>query len=142
MFAGGTGVAQDERQAVAWFRKAAEQGIVGAQVNLASRYASGRGVAQNASEAMRWYREAAEQGDSSAQYSLAAVYATGRGTAADPVEAHKWVSLAIARSSGDDQRRYATARDQLVTMLTPAQIEEAQKRAREWTAAFERRPPH
>ena len=43
----GQGVPQDDAQAVAWFRKAAEQGDANAQHNLGYAYANGQGVPQD-----------------------------------------------------------------------------------------------
>lgn len=44
MYRLGQGVAQDDKQAAAWFRKAAEQGLAVAQVNLGLLYGrAGRG---------------------------------------------------------------------------------------------------
>ena len=66
MYANGQGVAKDESTAVKWYRKAAEQGLVQAQNNLAGMLADGQGVPQNFSEALRWLRKAAAQGDKNA----------------------------------------------------------------------------
>ncbi len=43
----GLGVVQDHKEAVKWYRKAAEQGYVFAQENLGIMYAVGLGVAQD-----------------------------------------------------------------------------------------------
>ena len=51
MYATGEGLAKDEREAVKWFRKAAEQGHVSAQFNLANMYDSGKGIPENDREA-------------------------------------------------------------------------------------------
>ena len=61
---------QDDGEAVAWFRKAAEQGYVDAQCNLGVMYRRGRGVPQDDAEAAAWYRKAAEQGLPEAQFNL------------------------------------------------------------------------
>ena len=47
MYYSGLGVPQDYTQAVAWYRKAAEQGYAGAQFNLGAMYAKGGGVPQD-----------------------------------------------------------------------------------------------
>ena len=67
------------------------------------------------------------------------MYANGLGVPKDLVEAHKWRNLAASRSTGDAQRRYAEARDAMAKQMTPAQLTEAQRLAREWQAAFEER---
>jgi TPR repeat protein len=60
MYACGRGVHQDYAEAAKWYRKAAEQGNVSAQTQLANLYASGQGVAQSDSEAQKWRAKAAE----------------------------------------------------------------------------------
>lgn len=54
-----------------WFRKAAEQGDVNGEVNLAWQYESGLGVPKDHTEAVTWYRKAADQGDIQAQAYIA-----------------------------------------------------------------------
>ena len=61
-YATGDGVPVDEKEAVRWFRLAADQRDVFAQYNLAFAYANGRGVPTDQSEAAHWYQLAAEQG--------------------------------------------------------------------------------
>ena len=67
------------------------------------------------------------------------MYDLGQGVLQDYVEAHKWYNLAASRVTGDAQREYAEARDTLTKQMTLAQIAEAQRLAREWQAAFEKR---
>jgi TPR repeat protein len=43
----GRGVPQDYGQAAQWYRKAAQQGFAGAQINLGALYTNGHGVRQN-----------------------------------------------------------------------------------------------
>ena len=70
MYEKGHGVPQDYSQAVAWFRKAAEQGNDVAQYNLGEMYREGRGVPQDEGEATTWYKKAAEQGNEDAKKAL------------------------------------------------------------------------
>ena len=70
MYASGRGVPQDNTEAVAWYRKAAEQGDAVAQQGLGYMYANGRGVPLDRIEAALWYRKAAEQGDPNAKRAL------------------------------------------------------------------------
>jgi hypothetical protein len=132
MHLGGPGVPQDYAEAVRWCRKAAEQGHPGAQFQLGVMYEMGLGVTQDWAEAVRWYRKAAEQGDAHAQFDLGVMYAHGEGVPQDYVQAHMWVSLAASRASGDDQRKFAHERDFLAEKMTPQQVAEAQRLAREW----------
>ena len=54
MYEQGKGVAQDQEEAVKWFRQAAEQGNMMAQNNLGSIYENGKGVAQDLQKAAIW----------------------------------------------------------------------------------------
>jgi hypothetical protein len=77
----------------------------------------------------------AEQGDATAQYNLAVMYDAGRGVLQDYVLAHKWYNLAASHYAtweADVGAVAARNRDRLTTRMTPAQIAEAQKMAREW----------
>ncbi len=119
----------DYATALTKFRPLAQQGDARAQYNLGFMYSKGRGVPQDDKEAVRWYRLAAEQGRAEAQYNLGGMYATGRGVPQDYVQAHMWVTLAAVR--GLETAR--TLRDRLAEKMTPAQLANAQRLAREWT---------
>jgi TPR repeat protein len=60
----GEGVLQDYKEAVKWYRKAAEQGYADAQNNLAVCYFGGMGVLQDYVEAYAWALHAAMNGNS------------------------------------------------------------------------------
>jgi TPR repeat protein len=129
MYANGRGVPQDYNEAVRWFRLAADQGHASAQYyNLGVMYGAGRSVPQNDQEAVRWYRLAADQGDARAQYNLGLRYGAGRGVLQDHILAHMWHNLAA--SNGAD--RAVEQRDQLAAMMSPRDLSEAQRLAREW----------
>jgi TPR repeat protein len=128
MYRTGMGVVQDHKEAVRWYRKAADQGDAAAQFNLALMYANGQGVAQDYKEAVKWYRKSAEQGVAAAQSNLGLMYSDGTGVLNDNVRAHMWYNVAGANGNkiGADNRVIIEKR------MTPAQIAEAQKLAREW----------
>ena len=90
MYDNGRGVPQDDAEAVAWYRKAAEQGDADAQTYLGFMYDKGRGVRQDYDEAVTWYRKAAEQGHATAQTNLGVMYEKGRGVPQDDAEAVAW----------------------------------------------------
>jgi TPR repeat protein len=73
MYLVGRGVARDDTQAVAWFRKAAEQADNLAMLSLGMMYEKGRGVARDHAQAVAWYRKAAEQGYAPAKERLAEI---------------------------------------------------------------------
>ena len=68
-------------------------------------YEKGRGVSQDYVQARQWYEKAAAQGDVNALYNLA---------------------------GANGNKNAATLRDALAILMTPAQIDEAQKLVREW----------
>ena len=86
-------------------------------------------------EAVRCYRRAADQGFASAQWLLGTAYETGYGVPLDYVQAHMWLNLAASRypASQKEQRENAIdGRDFVASKMTPSQIAEAQKLARDW----------
>lgn len=87
---------EDYGQAVAWFRKAAEQGYAPAMSILGVFYAAGGGVDQDYAEAVRWYRKAAARGYVVAMHNLAIRYTDGRGISQDFREAVRWFRKAAA----------------------------------------------
>ncbi len=62
MYATGEGAAENDQEAVKWYRLAAEQGDATAQSNLGVMYFNGEGVAQNDQRAYVWFSVAAAQG--------------------------------------------------------------------------------
>jgi uncharacterized protein len=84
---GGTGVLQDNAEAMKWYRKAADQGEANAQCNLGTMYLTGQGVRQDYLEALKWYRNAAARGNANAQFNLGKMFDNGDGVPQDYVEA-------------------------------------------------------
>lgn len=124
----GHGVPQDYQEAVRWFRKAAEQGDRDAQANLGSLYLLGDSLPQDYTEALKWLRAAADQGHPLAQTKLGIMYEDGDGVPQDRVQAHMWFSLAAVQGS----ELAGASLIELTKQMTPAQIAEAQRLAREW----------
>ena len=62
MYDNGRGVAQDDRQAVQWFKLAAGQGEARDQFNLGFMYAEGHGLAYDLTRAHMWWNIAAASG--------------------------------------------------------------------------------
>jgi TPR repeat protein len=78
--------------------------------------------------ALKEIRPLAEQGDAKAQFNLGMMYDLGRGVPQDHVQAYMWYNLAAAQ--GD--KKAGKWRDGVGEKMSPAQIVEAQKLAREW----------
>ena len=127
-------VNRDYETALKLFRLAADQGDANGPFMLGVMYATGQGIPQNYAEAVKWYRLATDQGSADAQYNLGGMYATGQGVQQDNVSAYMWLSLSAARG----EQSAIKSRDLIAQHMTPAQIAEAQKRAREWKAKPDR----
>jgi hypothetical protein len=128
MYDKGQGVPQDFAEACKWYRKAAEQGDADGQYFLGVMFKDGRGVSKDDAEAVKWFRKAAEQDYPEAQHCLGLAYVGGFGVLQDFVQAHMWLNLAAARGNVKAHEM----RDELLDLMTPAQIAEAQRLAREW----------
>ena len=120
----------DVAAAVSELKPLAEQGNAEAQFNLGSLYYQGWGVPQDYKEAVKWLRKAAEQGHVFAQATLGTVYAEGvqEVVEKDYPQALMWFIFAAAQ--GDMEAM--DFRDTLANRMTPTQIAEAQKLAREF----------
>jgi TPR repeat protein len=82
--------------------------------------------------AASWYRKVAERGDPGAQVDLGLMYHHGQVVPQDYVIAHVWFNLAAASGDNDNRKIAAELRDDVAKQMTPAQIAQAQKLAREW----------
>lgn len=69
-----------------------------------------------------------EPADANACLQLAIGYSTGKGVPYDLVAAHKWFNVAAVKG----QREALGWRAELALEMTPAQIADAQRQAREW----------
>jgi uncharacterized protein len=133
MYTYGRGVPQNDAQAVAWLSTSAAQGNAWGEGRLGEMYLNGQGVSQDYARAHMLFREGAEHGDSLSQDSLGYLYETGKGVPQDYVLAHMWYNLAA--SDAQDVALSQTAsemRDLVAAKMTPLQIAEAQRMAREW----------
>ena len=92
MFSSGQGVAKDKdpKEAVRWYRKAADHGNAEAQTALRNIYYFGTGIPKVDQEGIRWLSKAAEQGFTSAQMKLALVYSMGVSVPADYGKREYW----------------------------------------------------
>jgi hypothetical protein len=133
MYTYGRGVPQNDAQAVAWLSKAAAQGNAWGEGRLGQMYLNGQGVQRDYAQAHMWLRKGAEQGDSLSQDSLGYLYETGKGVPQDYIQAHMWYNLAASDTQDAAVSETASQmRDLVAAKMTPAQVAEAQRLAREW----------
>ena len=129
MYVLGHGTPPNDAEAVKWFRRAADQGNIHALISLALAYREGSiGLQRDLAEAAKLFSRAAEQGNGAAQSVLGHIYQNGRGVPQNLVRAHMWFSLSAAQGT----RSAADNREKVAKLMTPAQIAEAEKLAREW----------
>ena len=131
MQAFGWGVPRNPAEALAWYRKAADQGLAVAQHYLGIAYVNGEGVASNAGEAARWFSRAAAQGFAQSQYMLGLMTLDGRGVTQDVVQGYAWLVMAGrngVRSAGRDVQR---------VKLTEPQRSQAETVIASWKPKFE-----
>lgn len=131
---GRKGVTENNHLAAKWLRKAAEQGDEDVYLLLAELYVTDEHLAEDYKETVKWLLLASEQGrglaHAAAQNNLGVMYAKGTGILNNNVKAHMWYN--IAGANGDELG--ARNRANIEKKMTPAQIAEAQKLAREWMA--------
>jgi hypothetical protein len=126
MHAYGWGVPRNAAEAIAWYRKAADQGLQVAQHFLGLAYVNGDGVRPDDAEAARWFARAAAQGFAQAQYMRGLMTLEGRGFPKDPVQGYAFIVMAGqggVRSAGRVVQKLA---------LTEAQRAQAQEIIDHW----------
>jgi len=97
------GIPKDDKQALYWFIKAAEQGVAESQLNVAIMYDDGEGTPQDYEQALYWYTKAAEQGVAFAQHTVAYMYANAQGTAQDYEKAIYWYTEVANQGDAETQ---------------------------------------
>ncbi|HVK91486.1 MAG TPA: sel1 repeat family protein, partial [Mycoplana sp.] len=110
-----------------WAERAAAAGIASAMTRLGMLYHNALGVERDPGKAVDWWRRGAEKGDADAQAMLGAACHMGNGTARDGVAALAWLIRATNGGSTLAQPFMDPVRDS----LSPAEIEEAERRAAE-----------
>ena len=130
------GPAQDYAQAVHWYRKAAEQNHVLAQLNLGVMYAEGKGVPSDKAQSMLWIDRAAHLGNAAAQYLLGIIHHRASldrfpmNASESRIEAYKWLQLS------DDQgyRDSDMARGLVILHMTNEEVADGNRRVADFVA--------
>ena len=128
MFYHGYGVEKNNVLAMNWFLKSAEQNEVRAQGILGNMYLQGQGAPQNYRLSAKWFRLAANQGDALAMYALGLIYENGLGFERNLMSSHFFYSLANTAGHKSD----LAAMLRVGAKLSPSEINEAQRLAKEW----------
>jgi len=127
------GVPQDDAEALAWYRKAADHGSSAGQRAVGDFYRKGRSVAVDATEAARWYRLGADRDDVRAQYELGQMYFTGTGVTRDYPSAYVWFSLAALQAPlADNREGLLELRNIAAARMTPEEVADAARLVASW----------
>jgi uncharacterized protein len=131
-------IAEDYKQAEAWYQKAADRKYIPGEIHLAALYRDGgKGFERDMTKAAAWYRKAADQGDLDAQATLGVLYSMGQGVPQSDVEAYFWLDLA-ASVKGPNQEKYAANRQMIGQHITADELSDVQDRVAAWKAAHPR----
>lgn len=90
----GTDAVENFKEALRWYRAAAELGLADAQNNLGAMYLAGMGTEKDPAEAAYWYEKAAEQEQMHAQFNLGMLYLLGSGVEQSDEDAAHWLHAA------------------------------------------------
>ncbi|MGO4713168.1 hypothetical protein [Bradyrhizobium sp. 2TAF24] len=102
-YAEGKGVAVNYDEAVKWYDRAADGGIVPAMFRLGTLYEKGLGVAKDVDAARRYYIRAAEHGNAKAMHNLAVLDADGGSKGPNYKSAAQWFRKAADYGVSDSQ---------------------------------------
>ena len=128
IYDGGYGIDKDQREAIKWYRLAAEAGYWLAQARLGEMYDNGWGTPENDEAAVKWFALAAAQGVTRAQIGLGRMFFSGEGVPQNISKAYALYNVAAANTRDPKAASLAaTLKDALRPLMTPAQIVEAQK---------------
>ncbi|MCH9741927.1 MAG: sel1 repeat family protein [Proteobacteria bacterium] len=98
MYDKGQGVTKDEKQALYWYRLAAEQGNAVAQAALGDYYEHAlAGLTQDYVKAAYWYQQAANRGNVIGALGIGLLHVNGLGTTQNYKEAVAWLKIAAAQ---------------------------------------------
>lgn len=137
-YGNGHGVPQNYQKAFYWLHKAAAQGNATASRILAHSYRYGIGVSINYPKSLFWLKKAAAQGSALAEFKIGVAYSVGKYAPQNYVRAYKWMVLAKAGAPPSKYQMVSKDARSLASLMTPAQIAQAQSLAAAWVKAHGR----
>ena len=117
----------DYTKAKEWFEKAANQGHIEAQHQLALLYYNGQATKQNYSQGIKWDTKAAKKGNVIAQYTLANLYYKGTGVKQDYFKAKQWFAKASEQNYSDAKEQLAIVSKKVSAIVAKQQAAKKQK---------------
>lgn len=122
----GKGINADEKAALRWIGKAADQGNTAAQFELGSYYTLE--PHRDWKRAADRLRQSALQGFAPAQISLGMLYLVGAGVTKNRIEAYAWISLAAEQG----ERDALDLEPGVKAELSDAELQQARQRAQRY----------
>ena len=126
----GKDLPKDERQAFAWYKAAADQGLAVAQLNVGRMLADGIGIKKDEVLARTYLEKAASHGDNRASFNLAMMEEKKR----NYVGAYQWYELSTRDGMLDNKVISLSEgkKTALAANLSQEQIRQARDRADKW----------
>ena len=119
MYKNGEGVTRDYKNAMKWYKKAANIGNDNAMNNIGIMYNNGEGVTRDYKNAMKWYKKAADAGNVYAMNNIGRMYHHGYGVPQDYDEARRWYKAAL-----DKDKNNQTAINELAKLPPDKELQE------------------
>lgn len=108
MFYEGKGINQSYEEALKWYKKAANKGLISAQFTLLDLWDNGKEVKPDFRTAYKWIKYWAEKKDSSDfQYKLGLIYLEGKYLKKNRKKAIFWIKKAAEQDYEPAQRKLA-----------------------------------
>ena len=101
LYYNGQGVERNFKQSTEWYAKAAEAGIVPAQVSAGFAYANAMGVPEDFEKAAYYLKMAVEHGEPAAMVTLAEIYAQGH-AGGSRKEAAELIRRVLSTTGGEE----------------------------------------
>ena len=129
----GKDVSQDDKQAFAWYKAAADQGLSSAQLNVGRMLADGVGTKKDPALARSYFEKAASRGDNRASFNLAVMEEQKK----NYVGAYQWYELSTRDGMLDNKVISLSEgkKTALAANLTQDQIRQARDSADRWIQA-------
>lgn len=97
----GWGAERDPKEALAWFRRSADQGYALAEDHIGTCFRDGLGVPADLSQALDWYHKAAAEGVAQAEHDLGLCSYRGLAGPPDYTQALDWFRKAAGHGNAD-----------------------------------------
>jgi TPR repeat protein len=122
------GFSKDDKEAIYWLRKAADQEEPDAQFCLGQCYNDGSGVRLDREEAYKWFARAAENGSCEAQQML------GLSPFASNIESYKWLTLSSESENEHTRSQAQTHLQGLLEHMPENELRLADQEVTNWKA--------